>query len=112
VFACLSTTTEQADMRRSQPWAPPRTADLAARRSVPPASLAARARFGQSLRVCDGKRKERGAKRQGRSVSIASGQGRDEVPEAQYAYLGDDRIAHQVSRKGDLIYDRGRRPGG
>jgi hypothetical protein len=47
------------------------------------------------VRVCDGKRKERGAKRQRRSVSIAGGHGRrDEVPEAQYAYLGDDRIAY------------------
>jgi hypothetical protein len=36
------------------------------------------------------------------------------VPKAQYAYLGDDRIAYQLFREGDvdLICDRGRRPGG
>jgi hypothetical protein len=61
------------------------------------------------VRVCDGKLDERGAKRQGRSVSNTGDHGRrDEVPGAQYAYLGDDRIAHRVFREGDvdLIHDR------
>ena len=53
------------------------------------------------MRVCAGKREERGAKRQDRSHARGHGR-RDEVPGHQYAYLGDDRIAYQVFREGDV----------